>query len=202
MPHLKELFQTNKGTTADMSNQDNKKKSLWHIDLAGFAVCVGVSCLAYALTLGPLLRQKSGLAVQREESVVQTRNSTVLKATLRTLKHRAIKIREELESTDRTLEAADRINHHLARLTEVLNSSGLQIDTVTAGRIRQGPNCSFIPIAVVGSGSYLQCLSALHQLRRRMGDVSVVGFDLEGVPNQSEGLANFMLDMFWYTTPG
>ena len=199
---MNERIETNKGNTPGMSDQDNKKKSLWHIDLTGLAVCVGVSCLAYTLSLGPLLKQKSALVAQREESVVQTRNSTVIKATLRTLKHRAIRIREELESTDRTLESADRINHHLARLTDVLTGCGLEIDTVAAGQIRRGPNCNFIPIAVVGSGSYLQCLSALHQLHQSIGDVSVVGFDLEGVPNQSEGSASFMLDMFWYTTPG
>ncbi len=202
MPHLKERIEPNKDSTPGMSNQDNKKKSLWHIDLTGLAVCVGVSCVAYTLSLGPLLKQKSSLVTQREESVVQTRNSTVLKAALRTLKYRAIKIREELESTNRTLESADRINHHLARLTDVLTSCGLEIDTVSAGQIRRGPNSSFIPIAVVGNGSYLQCLSALRLLHRRMGDVGVVGFDLEGVPNQSDGLASFMLDLFWYTAPG
>jgi len=202
MPHLKERIETNKGSTPGMNNQDNKKKSLWHLDLAGLAVCVGVSCVAYSLSLGPLLKQKTSLVTQREESVAQTRNATVLKATLRTLKHRAIKIREELESTDRTLESADRINHHLARLTDLLTHCGLQINNVRAGQLQRGPNCSFIPIAVVGSGSYLECLSALHQLHRNIGDVSVVGFDLEGVPDKSEVLCNFMLDMFWYTTPG
>lgn len=202
MPHLKEEIETNKDSTPGMSNQDNKKMSLWHIDLTALAVCVAVSCVAYTLSLGPLLKQKSNLVTQRAESVVQRRNSTVLKATLRTLKHRAIKIREELESTDRTLESADRVNHHLARLTDLLSHCGLQINHVRAGQIQRGPNCSFIPIAVVGSGSYLECLSALHQLHRNIGDVSVVGFDLEGVPDKSEALGNFMLDMFWYTTPG
>ena len=183
-----------------MANKQ-KRADLWQIDLAGLMVCIAASALAYFVGLGPLLEQRANITTQRGQLLAEQRESIKIEAALTTLKKKAIAVRQELTEKDIELESTDRLNLRLAELARVLGASELQIDIVNTGSISNGHYCDLVPIHVSGQSSFRQCAAGFRRLYKTLRDVSIVEFNLEGVPEQSEMKSRFTLDMFWYAAP-
>ncbi len=178
-----------------------KPPETWQADMAGLLVCIAVSALAYFMGLEPLLEQRANRITQRRQLLAAQRESTTLGAALSTLKKKAIAVRQELTEKDIELESTDRLNRRLAELAAVLGESALQIDAVNTGSISKGHHCDLVPIHVSGQSSYRQCAAGFRRLYKTLRDVSIVGFNLEGIPEQSVLKGRFSLDLFWYAAP-
>ncbi len=178
-----------------------KQHGLHRIDLAGSAVLLVVSLVAFLTTVDPLLEQRALTASLRREMQSRQERAAELKAAMATVKERLSAVRLEMAANSIHFDPAAHINRRIARLTESFSECGLEVDDVKTGRISSSPRYDLVPITVTGRGEYRQCVKFFHGLCTMFRDISVMQIELSGNPARSEEPEQFRLDLFWYAAP-
>ncbi len=178
-----------------------KKRALLQIDVIGVLVCLVASLAVFFAVLGPLIKQRSFLANQRDKLTARRDESSSLSASMRTLGNQLATAEQELAQSKIRLGSSDRTNQHLAALTALFSDCSLAVDDIQAQKASVGHTWDLVPIDIAGRGEYTQCVAALHKLRQRFANMSVARFRLQGDPARSKGLEAFKFQLLWHTAP-
>ena len=170
----------------------------WQVDLAGAAVCVGLTLLFYLAGVLPLSRLQAAQLEQRTELETRREKATRLAAAADTLQRRLKQVGQALGEAPVQLRSARELNQRLARLTNLAGECGLAIDQTHSDRPHNGPWYQTVPIRLAGKGAYPTCAVFLDQIRRAYPDMGVSSFELAGEPG-SNAPAAFRFDLVWYT---
>lgn len=186
-----------------------KSGSVLGIHAAGVGVCVAISLLWYATTVGPLLRQRSLAAEQQQKIQTQQQKAEEMRNALASVQRQLRTVQQELAAGAIQLDSAAQINRRMAALTEFFAERALHIDDVQTGRTYSGLQCDLVPITIVGRGDYTQCVRFLHKLCSVFPDMSVMRVELRGLgdsglrtlPGSVATAQQFRFELFWYTAP-
>jgi Tfp pilus assembly protein PilO len=178
-----------------------KGRALRQIDAIGAVICLAASLAVYFTALNPLIKQRSFLADQRNELMIQHDESLRLSALTLTLGNQLAEAQKEFAQHEIRLESSDRTNQRLAALTSLFTDYSLAVDDIQAGKISAGPTWDLVPISITGRGQYAKCTALLDTLRQTFVDMNMARLRLEGNPVQSEELSRFRFQFLWHTTP-
>jgi hypothetical protein len=172
------------------------------MDAVGIGLCVLMSLASYLTTVRPFVRQRSATAALRQEMRAQQEKAAQLETAIGTVKEQLRAVRQDLAAAAIQLDSAAHINRRVAALTEFFAGCEIQVDDVQTGRTCAGPRYDLVPITIVGSGAYRQCVKLLHGLCGAFPDMSVMRIELAGNPAQALEPEKFQLVLFWYAAPG
>ena len=184
-----------------MNLRIGKNRALLQIDAIGAFVCLVASLGMYFAVLGPLIKQRSFLASQRDTLDTLRNESSGLGASMRTLSDQLASAEQQLAQGKVRLGSSDRSNQRLAELTSLFYDCSLAVDDIQAGRTTAGHSWDLVPIRIAGSGEYAQCVTVLGRLRQRFGDMSVARLRLAGDPARSGEPETFTFQLLWHTAP-
>ncbi|MGE5295338.1 MAG: hypothetical protein ACM3VT_10970 [Solirubrobacterales bacterium] len=171
------------------------------IDAAGVALCIAVSVAWYAITIRPLIEQRSRTADLRRQIQDQQRKDSQLRTSTAAAQQQLQIVRQELQTSGIRLDSAAHINTRIARLTEFFADCTLHIDDVQTGRVCNGRQCDLVPITIVGRGGYPQCIRFLHELCSTFPDMSATRVEFRATPGPTPQAEQFRFEMLWYAAP-
>lgn len=177
------------------------KRASLQIDAAGVFVCLVASLVVFFAVLGPLIKQRSFLANQRDKLAARRNESSGLGASMRRLGKQLATAEQELAQSKTRLGSSEQANQRLAELTALFYDCSLAVDDIQAGKTAARDVWDLVPIRIAGSGEYAQCVAALTRLRQRFADMSVARFRLAGNPARSEEPEAFRFQLLWHTAP-
>lgn len=184
-----------------MNLRIGKKRASLQIDAIGAFVCLVASLVMYFAVLGPLIKQRSFLANQRDKLDTLRNESSGLGASMQRLSDQLATAEQQLAQGKVRLGSSDRANQRLAELTSLFYDCSLAVDDIQTGRPTAGHSWDLVPIRIAGSGEYAQCVTALGRLRQRFGDMSVARLRLAGDPARSGEPETFSFQLLWHTAP-
>jgi hypothetical protein len=177
-----------------------KQQGVWPIDALGLLVCAGASVAFYLLTVAPLARQRRVTAQQLSELETRQQEVAALEISIARGRRSLEQMRQESEGRSLHLNPATEINKRIAGLTEFFSAQDLTVDDIQTGAPCPGPDCSVVPVSVVGRGDFVGSVRFLHGLSATFPDMSVVRIDLQGTP-APRAPRRFRFDLFWYAAP-
>lgn len=177
-----------------------KQQGVWPIDALGLFICAGASVAFYLLTLAPLARQRRVQAQQVIELETRREEVAALEISIARGRERLAEIRQESQGRSIHLDAATEINKRIAGLTEFFSTLDLTVDDIQTGTLCPGPDCSVVPVSVVGRGDFVGSARFLRGLSATFPDMSVTRIDLQGAP-APRAPRRFRFDLFWYAAP-
>ena len=173
----------------------------WPIDLAAVVVCLTITLIVYLIFVSPLVRRSAEQAKQRRE--LREQHQTLYEQT-----NNLVKLTDQLAALQAAFDASklqlkhpERINRHLADLTDLARICRIQINQTEPGRSIRGPRFGTVPITLTGMGSYRDCTSFLHELHERFEDTGVHAFELASNTDQVSKAARFTCELIWFTAP-
>jgi hypothetical protein len=177
-----------------------KQQGVWPIDALGLFICAGASVAFYLLTVAPLARQRRVEARQVNELETRREEIAALEISIARGRERLEQIQQESQDRSIHLDAVTEINKRIARLTEFFSAQDLTVDDIQTSTPCPGPDCSVVPVSVVGRGDFVGSARFLHGLGATFPDMSVVRIDLQGAP-APRAPHRFRFDLFWYAAP-
>lgn len=171
------------------------------IDVAGATAC---AALVAALLFGgilPLLHHRGDAAARRRELLSQRQRVATAKASVAKLQQQLALAQEELARYPIRLEDARRVNHRLARITDLATARGLEVQGVEPGGITRGPRYQTIALKLTGAGGYRGCVQFLHDLHEQLPDTAVTAVRLSGNPQEEIARPTFDFELRWYAAP-
>lgn len=183
------------------SSNGMRPPSLWWMDAAGIGVCLLASAVGYVALVRPFLQKRAAAAALVRE--VETRQKAVagLESAGDAARDRVTMARQQLTAGALELESAAHINKRMAAVTEFFSQCALHVDDMQTGRVSNGPQYDLVPIAIVGRGSYPQCVRLLYGLCVKYPDMSVMRVDLAGSRGERAEMEKFRFELFWYAAP-
>lgn len=177
-----------------------KRTSLkWlQIDLAGLAVCFGITAAAYLTVYQPLAEAEAQRDAQQGELSARSEKAIALAKIVNSLRHEIANLQKLAAENPIDLQSSQHSNQRLADLTNLATEHGLDIGVVRTGNIIAGGRYDIVPIHLSGSGTYQSCTAFLHQLRSRFPDTGVVGLELTDNPGDPADKTAFLFDLTWY----
>jgi len=170
----------------------------WQIDVAAAAIAVLATLLAYFALLEPLQTQRAEYARQDRQYTAQQKEAVRLTALRFVLGKQLEELQANLAAQKVQLRPLTQVNRRVAEVTAMVNRCGLKTANVTLGQVTAGPRWNTIPIRLVGSGDYRNCMSFLHELAGPKSDFAVAGFEITGNPQKTDEPAKFSFDLYWY----
>ncbi|QYU70895.1 aldehyde dehydrogenase family protein [Leptolyngbya sp. 15MV] len=121
-----------------------------------------------------------------------------LESSVAAAKARVERLRERIRAESIQLGKLEDLNARNNALARLAEESRLRLDTIRPGDAVPGVRYTGVPIRLLGTGTYAECVEFLERLRRVFPDVGVNAFDLRSVPG---GGATFVFDLVWFTAP-
>lgn len=177
-----------------------KQQGVWPIDALGLFICAGASVAFYLLTVAPLARQRRVQAQQANELETRREEAAALEISIARGRERLAEVQQESQGRSIHLDAATEINKRIARLTEFFSAQDLTVDDIETGAPCPGPDCSVVPVSVVGRADFVGSARFLRGLSATFPDMSVVRIDVQGAP-APRAPRRFRFDLFWYAAP-
>ncbi|MEX0886573.1 MAG: type 4a pilus biogenesis protein PilO [Phycisphaeraceae bacterium] len=171
------------------------------IDAIAVVTCLALAALVFVVGVMPLLEQRRQQRQTRQHLAHQHQQVETTQATLSNMRDRQRDLERSLEQYPLRLEPIDNLNRRLARITEVANHAGLQLDRLRPGRAQAGEHFQQIPVAVTGHGPYDALALFLHNAREQLPDVALRHIDIQGRPDPG-AQTSFTLELTWYAAPG
>ncbi|MGE5607760.1 MAG: type 4a pilus biogenesis protein PilO [Bacillota bacterium] len=176
-------------------------RAFWRIDAVGLAILVGVTLIAYAVQVQPLVRSRRSMTAQQADLAAQQRKATELRGTVQSLKNQLTADQQVLAQESLELQPASQLNQQIGRLTDLAIEDGIQIDAVEPGKTTSGARYATIGVRVSGFGSYRNCAKYIRHISERFRDSSVSKIQLSTQASATPNSASFSLDLTWYTAP-
>jgi Tfp pilus assembly protein PilO len=177
------------------------RKLIRSVDGAGAAACAAVVAALVFGGLLPLLHHRGDAEARRHDLVTQRQRAGAAKASLAKLEKQLAEARSDLARYPVRLEDARRVNHRLARITDLATARGLEVQGVEPGAVTRGPRYQTIALKLTGNGGYRGCVQFLHDLHDQLPDTAVTAVRLAGNPQQDGAPSTFDFELRWYAAP-
>lgn len=170
----------------------------WQVDVIGAACCLALTAATIPFGLMPIKHDAAearalGADLDSGKSELDDLGRSRL-----SLQAQEEEARAELAGCMVQLQPLENLNARMVFLTELVDSSGLELQETELGSSIVGPRYRTVPIRISGSGDYAECTAFLHHLRKRAPDTGVAALELSGNPESDVDLASFTFDLVWY----
>ena len=169
-----------------------------YIDLGALGLLVVMSLVAYLLGVEPVIERHRGLDLRKAELSARQNTDRELSARVAQVATRITELKQELSENAIKLQSVDQINTQLARLAALTGTCGLKLDQLRPDKALNGSRYQTVPIYLVGSGSFPQCVKLLNRLQREFPDMSVASFEVTGDPTKPKEATKLRVDILWY----
>ncbi len=174
---------------------------LLRIDIAGAAICLSVTAIAYFTAIAPS-------ATRREQQISQQTEIADLRAKLdqtskfqRQLSAQLTARQGDLQKTAIQLAPASSVNQRVSSLTTLAAGVAITLDSVEPGTQYDASDFSKVPIKLSGKGSYAASAKFLSQLKERFPDTAVGSMRLASNPAEPASVPTVWFDLVWYAAP-
>ena len=162
--------------------------------------CLGLTVLAYAVGVQPLLETRQHAAAQEGQLEERRATASELTATVTDLQRDLGKAKLDLARTPLRLQPAALINQRLEAVAQLAGECGVALDEMRPGAAADSPHYQTVPIRIVGSGRYPACTAFLRKLRGTFGDMGIRSFQTgNSGASPAKPTALFQADLVWYT---
>jgi Tfp pilus assembly protein PilO len=169
------------------------------MDLTGLAICAVITALAYFTVIEPVSEAQASRRIERVELTnsqeLLTRRASVVSLLAQDLAN--MKRAASNMPAFQTL-PAQQSNQRLADLTSLAAQSSLNVDEMRTASAIAGNRFQIVPIHLAGRGTFQNCTSFLHHLRRAFPDTSVSSLKIAKQPDMSAEHTTFRLQLSWY----
>jgi Tfp pilus assembly protein PilO len=174
----------------------------WLIDAAGLLICAAASVAAYFVTVVPILSSQQSVATTQAEVAAKHQQANDLAATSRLLQVELRKSSELLKQNSIDLRPATEENRHVARITQTIESTGLEVRSIHTGSLVPGPQYGQMPIHITAGGGFRGIAALLRELHDSFPDTAISNFRLSS-NNLSANASSAQLDvdLTWYVQP-
>jgi len=183
-----------------MKRLDLKSWKGWPTDLTGAAACAALTLAAVFVGFVPLHGRHASLAERQERLKAQRQRSSAIERSVIATKGQLAEMQKALTQSELRLEPAERVNHRIARVTELAAGSGLKVHDVQLGASFSTERYTAVPISLAGAGTYRKCLGFLRALNQSFPDTAVKTFELSARPT-TPAEATFRFELLWYAAP-
>lgn len=171
------------------------------IDGIGATACAAlVAVLVFGGVL-PLMHHRGDAEAHRRDFVRQRQRVAAAKASVARLERQLNAAQADLARYPVRLEDARRVNHRLARITDLATGRGLEVQGVEPGGVTRGPRYQTIALKLTGNGGYRGCVQFLHDLHDQLPDTAVTAVRLSGNPQEDGARSTFDFELRWYAAP-
>jgi type IV pilus assembly PilO-like protein len=177
-------------------------RAAWQVYATGAVICAALTGAAYVLGIQSAQAEYAAHYADLAELKSRQRKASALGADLAEAHGVLEKTLREVSQLPLRLEPATAINRRLSELNSLCEDSALSMDERRPGPPVQHPHYQTVTINLVGTGTYPDCATFLHELRRRFPDTAVRSFESSNPSpgrNQSKGM--FRFELVWYTAP-
>ncbi len=173
---------------------------MYHLDVAGVAVCAVLAVLGYIVGISPLVQKRESLAAQEARLNIQRNDAVKLAGSTGSLERRLADLKRALGKSPVQLQAAGSVNRRIAQLASIAVECGMKIDEIQPGKWTSSLQYKSVPIRLVAAGRFPNCVALLHRLRVDLPDTAVTSFELTGEPSKPHAPAKFEINLVWYAT--
>jgi Tfp pilus assembly protein PilO len=176
--------------------------SCWPVYAAGAGVCAAVSLILWLAVLSSAFQQREVRHARAAELTSRRQKAGEVAGALAALRRKSEAVEKSLRKTAIRLEPAALVNDRLAKLTDLANECGLNVDEVQPGRTTDGPHYQTVALKLAGSGSYPACAKFLHKLHDAFPDTGIRTMETSNTsPNPLSPQVAFRVDLLWYAAP-
>ncbi len=177
-------------------------KRTWWVDLMGLTCVALLAVGTWVAAVEPMLESRARREASQAKYAHQRREATVLKARLARVQRGVVEAEQALKDNRIRLQPADQVNQHLAEVTALAGSVGLQVDGIVPEmRDRGGPVHAWIKIKLNGVGGYRECAAFMHALGATFPDTGIEAFNLTADPRDAAHPVAFGFELIWHTAP-
>lgn len=177
---------------------EHVRRGLLAADAAGVAAIVTLAAVWWVFGYRPLETAHADRQAQVREVQAAANERESLESSVAAAKARVERLRERIRAESIQLGKLEDLNARNNALARLAEESRLRLDTIRPGDVVPGVRYTGVPIRLLGTGTYAECVEFLERLRRVFPDVGVNAFDLRSVPG---GGASFVFDLVWFTAP-
>lgn len=182
-----------------MSN--NTQSRLLQIDLAGAALCIAATAVAYFTAIAPSASRREEQGQQRAEIADLRAKLDQTSKFQKQLGAQLAARQGDLEKSAIQLEPASSVNQRVSSLTTLASGVGITLDAVQPGAQNDSSDFSRVPIKLSGKGTYASSARFLAQLKERFPDTAVGSMRLTANPAEPDSVPAVWFDLVWYAAP-
>jgi Tfp pilus assembly protein PilO len=171
------------------------------IDGAGAVALIVLSVLFYFAAMKPLLDRAHAEEAQRQELELRRAKAEQSALALQATTERLSELRSAIANNPQKLEPVRALNDRLGKIAALATARGLDIGDIRPGAVSVGERYSTVPISLVGTGKFQNCVRYMHDVQQKFGDTTVTAVKLTGTPDESSGTAAFQFELRWYAAP-
>jgi hypothetical protein len=177
-------------------------RGAWQVYATGAIICAALTAAAYVMGIQSAQAEWAANQADLAELKSRQRKAAALGADLAEAHGLLEKTMREVAQLPLRLEPATAINRRLAELNLLCEDSALSMDERRPGPPVQHPHYQTVTINLVGTGTYPDCATFLHELRRRFPDTAVRSFESSNPsPGRNQSRGTFRFELVWYTAP-
>ena len=177
-------------------------RDAWQVYATGAIICAALTAAAYVLGIQSAQAEYAAHQADLTELKSRQRKASALGADLAEAHAVLEKTLREVSQLPLRLEPATAINRRLSELNSLCEDSALSMDERRPGPPVQHPHYQTVTINLVGTGTYPDCATFLHELRKRFPDTAVRSFESSNPsPGRNQSRGTFRFELVWYTAP-
>ena len=172
------------------------------IDPFGVALCISLTVALYALVVQPLSETQASHGNAQEERTGNREKILALETVIAELKDALRTTQQGLEQSQANLRPMPQMNQRMAELTQLFGDCQLSIDNIQIGEASEGAQRPTVPVSIIGTGAYRQCVVFLHRLRKEFSDFTLTTIVVSGTPTTMDDRDTFHFELAWFSSPG
>jgi Tfp pilus assembly protein PilO len=184
-----------------MSAQGRTTISLLAIDALGASICIALTALLYFGAVHPRSADATMLSGRQAELVEQMNTARQLAASRAAVTRRVEAAQDALLHHDLKLDRTARLNHRLARMSDLAAECGLHVDEIHVGDSTPQTYYQTVALELKCRADFRQAVLFLRSLHRTAPDVGVWSFTLSGNPRDAATAATAEFDLAWFAAP-
>jgi len=181
-------------------NRFNDVPALSEIDGAGASLLVVLTVIFYFAAFRPLLDRQRSEVAQQHELEIQRIKAEQASLGLQSARDHLASIRGAISDSPQKLAPVRALNDRLAGITALATAGGLDLADIRPGVVAAAAHYTTVPISLVGTGRFQDCVRYVHELHQRFSDTTVTALRLSGNP-EDPASSSFQFELRWYAAP-
>ena len=184
-----------------MNDRLSNLKRCWWVDLIGLVCVVALSFGTWHMSIRPMLESRARREAAQVRYNEQKREATDMKSRIAQVQKGLHEAEIDLKENRIQLRPSSQVNQHVADVTRLAESTGLQVDGIVPEAASRGSRFASVTIRLNGHGAYPQCAAFMHKLGGSFPDTGIRAFDLSVDPRDVRNPVAFTLELAWHTVP-
>ena len=167
------------------------------VHLTGLCGVIILTLAFYFAIARPAAMREQRSASQQAKAAHDREHLAVLRVSIQSLTASLEHASKLVTSEHVLIRTQSDLNSRLADLASAASACHLVVSDMTPGDPSLSGHLVEVPLQMIGSGTYRDCLLLLQQLHEEFPDITVCGFKLAAGPNNNTSCSSFMLLLRW-----